>query len=205
MSMTERREPREHLGPPREPQPQPCHTNHTMAINPYPLTSAPPYGRQSTRPPALWWHESLATIWIVPATPAARSPSSPVRRSAQMPYPPARAGALHRQRAEPEGRRLVPPIGEERAWGPSLPGRARRQTEHRVLAAFLQTLGSRRRAPRPRVGARTGRNQRSASTSVRGCNAAPAVLRARGCSGLRRWREQPPQLVARAAALRWSR
>ena len=52
MSMTERREPREHLGPPREPQPQPCHTNHTMAINPYPLTSAPPYGRPSASPPA---------------------------------------------------------------------------------------------------------------------------------------------------------
>ena len=43
---------------------------------------------------------------------------------------------------------------------------ARRQTEHRMLAAFLQALGSRRRAPRPRAGDPAGRNQRSTLTSA---------------------------------------
>ena len=38
-------------GPPRKPQPrQPRTTNQTMAINPYPLTSAPPYERREREP-----------------------------------------------------------------------------------------------------------------------------------------------------------
>ncbi len=53
----------------------------------------------------------------------------------------------------------------------------RRQTEHLLLAAFLQAPGSRRGLPRPRVGARTGQNQRSTSTLARGCNAATAATR----------------------------
>ena len=50
MSMTTIANPRT-LGPPRKPQPhQPSNTNHTMAINPYPLTPDPPYGRLSASP-----------------------------------------------------------------------------------------------------------------------------------------------------------
>ncbi len=45
MSMTERRESRERLGRLANRNHSPCHTNHTMALNPYPLTPAPPYGR----------------------------------------------------------------------------------------------------------------------------------------------------------------
>ena len=46
MSMTERRESRERLGRLANRNHSPCHTNHTMALNPYPLTPAPPYGRR---------------------------------------------------------------------------------------------------------------------------------------------------------------
>ena len=50
MSMTTVANPRT-PGPPRKPQPhQPRTTNQTMAINPYPLTSTPPYGRHCARP-----------------------------------------------------------------------------------------------------------------------------------------------------------
>ena len=50
MSMTERRESRERLGRLANRNHSPCHTNHTMALNPYPLTPAPPYGRRRGRP-----------------------------------------------------------------------------------------------------------------------------------------------------------
>ena len=82
----------------------------------------------------------------------------------------------------PEESQPPAPVSARSATGPPVgPERARRQTEHRVLAAFLQALGSRRGAPRPRVGAPAGRNQRSTSTSARGCNAAGAPLCAGGC------------------------
>jgi hypothetical protein len=60
-------------------------------------------------------------------------------------------------------------------WPAVGPKPAGRQTEHRVLAAILQGSGSRRRAPRSRVGALTGRNQRPTPTFVRGCIAARAA------------------------------
>ena len=49
------------LGPPRKPQPhQPRNTNHTMAINPYPLTTDPHMGdngvaREVTSGPSRSW------------------------------------------------------------------------------------------------------------------------------------------------------
>ena len=74
--------------------------------------------------------------------------------------------------------RVSPAIGDERAWATSQAGSPLVRTEHRVLAAFLQALEARRAAPRSRVGAPAGRNQRSTSTSARGCYAArPGVSR----------------------------
>ncbi len=49
MSMTERREPRERPDRLANRNHSPCHTSPTMAINPYRLTTAPPYGRRSAR------------------------------------------------------------------------------------------------------------------------------------------------------------
>jgi transposase len=46
MSMTDRREPADARTAPRAATTSTTTTNQTMAINPYPLTAAPPYGRQ---------------------------------------------------------------------------------------------------------------------------------------------------------------
>ena len=66
MSMTERHEPRERPDRPASRNHTPRNPNQHMAINPYPLTTAPPYGRRSVRTGAVERRRSaLATIgWV---------------------------------------------------------------------------------------------------------------------------------------------
>ncbi|MGO9906193.1 MAG: hypothetical protein ACLPY3_10805 [Solirubrobacteraceae bacterium] len=57
-------------GPPRQPHTINDAPNQTMAINPYPLTPAPPYGRQTSSPGRSVPDDRNATIWIVSAPPS---------------------------------------------------------------------------------------------------------------------------------------
>ena len=59
--MTERREPADARTAPQAATTSIPHTNQTMAINPYPLTPAPPYGRRGDHAGCRRWHERFAT------------------------------------------------------------------------------------------------------------------------------------------------
>ena len=97
MSMTERRESRERLGRLANRNHSPCHTNHTMALNPYPLTPAPPYGRRRD-------HAGTAVrrYWF-----ATRAIARPALVALTQPSPPAEPAAATSSRTprHPEGRR----------------------------------------------------------------------------------------------------
>ena len=78
MSMTERREPADARTAPQAATTSIPHTNQTMAINPYPLTPAPPYGRHwGSLKQRLWTLDTdrvrpMATVVLDPAIPDER-------------------------------------------------------------------------------------------------------------------------------------
>jgi hypothetical protein len=115
MSMTPVANPRT-PGPPRKPQPTSSnhHTNQTMAIHPYPLTPAPPYGRQGSR-------QHLGGDRLLEQRPPHRG-----RRAALAPYgvpaPAARIRPAFRQRPRDGGD--VPVRAGARVPGRSTPSRS---------------------------------------------------------------------------------